>query len=106
MITVNLFKQSVCLALLAALSACATQTPYTADEETADQKIKDQILVNYKKEKYIFLDHVDITVYKSTVILGGLVFEPADRDVAVQDARKVPGVKQVSDQIEVESNAY
>ncbi|KXW56539.1 BON domain-containing protein [Ferrovum sp. PN-J185] len=104
--TVNFFKRSLCLALLAALTACATQTPYTAEEETADQKIKDQILENYKHEKYTFLGHVDVTVYKGTAILGGLVFEPADKDVALRDARKVEGVKEISDQIQIESNAY
>ncbi|HQT81718.1 MAG: hypothetical protein B7Z60_05800 [Ferrovum sp. 37-45-19] len=97
---------SLGLMTLLLLSACATPAPYTAAEESNDQKIKDQVLEKFKHEQYTFLGHVDITVYKSTVILGGLVFEPVDRDVALRDARSVQGVKAVNDQIEIESNAY
>ncbi|MBU6468845.1 MAG: BON domain-containing protein [Betaproteobacteria bacterium] len=102
----NSIKLSLGILTLLLLNACASTMPYSAEEQSTDQSIRERVLENFKQEKYTFLDHVDVTVYKSTVILGGLVFEAADRDLAVQDARKVTGVKQVSDQIEVESNAY
>ncbi len=88
------------------LISCATEAPYTDKQKAADDKIKEEIRKIYEAEKFTYLSHVDITVYKGTVVLGGLVFQPHDRRIAIEDAKKVEGVKSISDQMEVESNAY
>ena len=92
----------VCAAL--ASTGCAS-APYSEEQAQTDRQLSETVRAALLSEPRAYLVHVDVTVYRSVAVLGGLVFDPDSRSAAVQAASQVPGVQSVTDFIQVSGNA-
>jgi osmotically-inducible protein OsmY len=68
-----------------------------------DTKIKTQILWHYNREADILTSQVDVVVRQGRVLLTGTVDKPRLKVEAVRLAWKVPGVREVMDEISLEN---
>jgi osmotically-inducible protein OsmY len=73
----------------------------TAAERAADSKIADQVEAALTADPNIYARHIDVTVDRGVVNLGGYVWETDDFLIARRDAASVPGVKAVITQMEL-----
>jgi osmotically-inducible protein OsmY len=97
-------KKLILLLLVVACSACTTVAPRTEQQAVLDSQIEQQVKKSLVAEKKAFLDHVDVYSYNGAVWLGGVVFNAEAKIIAVQDAKKVSGVKEVQDSIQISIN--
>jgi osmotically-inducible protein OsmY len=110
------------IAILAGLAACASAW---ADEARApanaplqaivvrakkvpvvlpDAEVKEHVEAAMHADPYFLDEHVTITVKNGTVILEGIVSDPWDLLHATRIARKIPGVKSVFNNLDLEEN--
>jgi osmotically-inducible protein OsmY len=68
-----------------------------------DAKIKSQILWHYSREADFLANQVDVVVRQGIVLLTGAVDQPRLKVEAVRLAWKVPGVREVRDEISLEN---
>lgn len=68
-----------------------------------DTKIKTQILWHYTREANILSSQVDVVVRQGRVLLTGALEDPRLKVEAVRLAWKVPGVREVMDEISLEN---
>jgi osmotically-inducible protein OsmY len=87
------------------VGSAATTVATTATEERTvsgiwdDSKIKTQIIWHYSKHKNDLAGRVDVVVRQGRVLLTGTVDTPQQKIKAVKLAWKVPGVREVMDEI-------
>jgi osmotically-inducible protein OsmY len=88
---------------VAAQIAAQPKPPQITDEQIARQ-IYDQ-LQQFKQSGYLHGFRLDMQVLQGTVVLEGQVPAPEQKQLALEVARRVPGVYQVVDMIRVEPPA-
>jgi osmotically-inducible protein OsmY len=90
------------LVLTNGIVACAsTQAPRSEAERRADATIAGQVESALLADPTIYARHVDITVDRGVVHLGGYVWSAHDYQLARNDAASVPGVRAVDVEMEL-----
>jgi osmotically-inducible protein OsmY len=90
------------LVLTYGIVACAsTQAPRSEAERRADATIAGQVESALLADPTIYARHVDITVDRGVVHLGGYVWSAHDYQLARNDAASVPGVRAVDVEMEL-----
>ena len=82
--------------LLRALLAVAPAPPPMS---TDDVQIRDAILAELAKQKWVGKDMIDVTVDKGMVELSGAIFDERERQAAIVAAENVAGVRAVRDRL-------
>ena len=82
-------------------TACSSMPRRTPAERAADSKIADEVEATLTADPNIYARHIDVTVDRGVVQLGGYVWEPEDFQIARRDAAAVPGVTAVITQMEL-----
>jgi osmotically-inducible protein OsmY len=81
--------------------ACSVPPRRTPSERTSDAVIAVQVEATLLADPTIYARHVDVTVDRGVVRLGGYVWSAQDFRVARQDAASVAGVKSVVTEMEL-----
>jgi osmotically-inducible protein OsmY len=90
------------LVLAYGIVACASAPPPRSDSERlADATIAAQVESALLADPTIYARHVDITVDRGVVHLGGYVWSAHDYQLARNDAASVPGVRGVDIEMEL-----
>jgi hypothetical protein len=85
-----------------AIAACATHPPARAPaERAADAALAHEVWLALNADPELYSRHVDISVDRGVVRLGGYVWSADDFRLARNDAQGVPGVKSVAVQMEL-----
>jgi osmotically-inducible protein OsmY len=87
------------LAVLAA--ACSSLPPRSAAERSADAQLAAEVEAALDADAALFARHIDVSVERGKVYLGGYVWSVDDLYRAPQDARGVPGVTAVDSQVQL-----
>ena len=82
-------------------AACATPLPRTAAERSGDAVIAAQVEAALLADPTVYARHIDVTVDRGVVRLGGYVWSAQDFRLARQDAASVAGVKTVQMDMEL-----
>lgn len=99
---VSIRKLAIPAVLVAALAGCAG----TSKQESTGELIDDSVITTKVKTALLTEENVpgtaiSVTTFKGRVLLAGYVKSPDERQRAEGVARAVPGVKTVSNQIEI-----
>jgi BON domain len=86
-----------CVCLIAGLAACATRPPPTPE----DQSLTASVEAALENDQRIYARHVDVSVDDGVVHLRGFVWSPNELFYAKNDAASVPGVRGVSNELEL-----
>jgi hyperosmotically inducible protein len=89
------------MAATCAVIACSTTPRRTAPERASDAEIATRVEAALLADPDIYARHIDVTVNRGVVHLGGFVWEDADFRLARNDAASVPGVRTVEEQMEL-----
>jgi osmotically-inducible protein OsmY len=81
--------------------ACSTSPPRTEAERAADAAAAARVEATLDADPKIFARHIDVTVIRGVVHLGGYVWSDYDFLIARNDAASVPGVTTVVNQMEL-----
>ena len=92
---------SMALALLALMSACATNPARTAAELETDRQLERAVTQQLAEDPNVFAPHIQVSANRGVVTLAGMVFEGNDIFEAGRVAQGVPGVVSVRNQIEM-----
>jgi osmotically-inducible protein OsmY len=71
-------------------------------DPVADEKLKKQVEETLHADAFFYGEHVTVTINNGIVTLQGLVFDEGDMRSAVRIARRIPGVKRVVNDLEIE----
>jgi len=93
------------LVVVAFMSACRSTTGRSAGRVVDDKAISAQVKAKLAGEKLSSLTRIGVTTINGVVHLDGVVDKPEDRLKAEDIARKVKGVTQVIDNIQVSTPA-
>jgi hypothetical protein len=75
----------------------------TANKPVApDAEVKQQVETAMRSDPYFYDEHVTVTVKDGVVTLRGIVFDPWDLRTARRIAKRIPGVKRVINDLELE----
>jgi osmotically-inducible protein OsmY len=69
--------------------------------ELPDREVKSTVVHRLRENPYTADGRIRVSVSDGVVRLGGVVNSPEAREVAVDDARTIPGVTDVRDSLEV-----
>jgi BON domain len=98
---VNVMSLRSCLwvipVVIASLCACATRQPPTE----ADRSLAARVAVALDDDPNLYARHVDVYADDGVIHLTGFVFSPNELLYAKHDARSVPGVRGVADELEL-----
>jgi osmotically-inducible protein OsmY len=91
------------LALIAAsgVTACSTLPSRTPTEKSADAAIAAEVKSVLLADPNIYARHIDVTVDRGVVELGGFVWTNQEYLLARNDAASVPGVRSVNTQMDL-----
>ena len=100
----NRNMKTIGVAALLVLAGCASTKTQQApgeyvDDATVTTKVKAALVADSKAEAH----HIDVETFRGVVQLSGFVESDAERKAAVADAKKVTGVKEVRDNLQVRS---
>jgi len=100
----NRNMKTIGIAALLILAGCASTKTQQApgeyvDDATVTAKVKAALVADSKAEAH----HIDVETYRGVVQLSGFVESNSERAAAVADAKKVSGVKEVRDNLQVRS---
>ena len=93
---------SLLFASIAFIAACTTLPPRSASEVQADKRMEQAVEQQLANDSSLYSRHLEVSVYQGVVTLSGFVFEANDPAEAVRVAALVPGVKSVSNQIDLQ----
>jgi osmotically-inducible protein OsmY len=79
---------------------CAT-TVRTAEEQAADADVEARVEAALNSDSRIYARHVDVSVDRGVVYLGGYVWSDSELRFVKADAAAVPGVLAVANEIEL-----
>src|SRR5215475_14062362 len=85
------------------IAAYATSPPRTEAQRASDALTATAVEDALKADPRIYARHVDVKVSDGVAHLTGFVWSPNELYYARSDASKVPGVDQVSDELELKS---
>jgi osmotically-inducible protein OsmY len=71
-------------------------------DPVADEKKKQQVEEALHADAFFYGEHVTVTVNDGIVTLRGLVFDGGDMRSALRIARRIPGVKRVVNDLEIQ----
>jgi hypothetical protein len=75
----------------------------TASKPAApDAEVQQQVETAMRSDPYFYDEHVTVTVKGGVVTLTGIVFDPWDLRTARRIAKRIPGVKRVINDLELE----
>jgi osmotically-inducible protein OsmY len=91
------------LALIAAYgaAACSTLPTRTPAERTADAAMAAEVESVLRADPNIYARHIDVSVDRGVVELGGFVWTNQEYLLARNDAASVPGVRAVNTQMDL-----
>lgn len=72
-------------------------------ERVPDEELTRRVEVALQSDKYLYLDHVTIRVINGVVHLEGSVSEDCDLIDVLRYARRVPGVKRIVNELDLDS---
>ena len=81
--------------------ACSRLPPRSDAERSADAAAAAQVEVALDADPRIYARHIDVTVDRGVVHLGGFVWSDDEILFAKADAASVPGIKSVANQMEL-----
>ncbi|MBU6505120.1 MAG: BON domain-containing protein [Betaproteobacteria bacterium] len=84
------------------LAACATPEARSPDVLAQDVRILHEVEQGLHDNPRIYDRHIEISVYDGVVKLSGIVFDGNDMNDAVRIASRVPGVKSVKNEMQVQ----
>jgi osmotically-inducible protein OsmY len=87
--------------LACAVIACSTTPPRTAAQRAADADTADRVQAALLADPNIYARHIDVSVNRGVVHLGGYVWEDEDFRTARLDAASVPGATTVVTDMEL-----
>lgn len=87
------------------LAAAAVGAADRGGERRSDLWLKARIVTTYSLNRHLSPFPIDVAVHRGVVRLSGAVDSDVDRDLAVQIAKGVDGVRDVRDDIRVEPGA-
>lgn len=67
-----------------------------------DTEVKEQVETAMRSDPYFPDEHVTVTIKDGVVTLHGIVFDEWDLRVAKRIAKRIPGVKRVIDDLEIQ----
>jgi osmotically-inducible protein OsmY len=97
----RVFPAVVAVAATCAAVACSTTARRTAPERAADAELATRVEAALLADPGMYARHIDVTVVRGVVHLGGYVWEDDDFRLARNDAASVPGVRTVEVQMEL-----
>jgi hypothetical protein len=71
-------------------------------DPVADEKLKNQVEEALHADAYFYGEHVTVTINNGIATLRGLVFDDWEMRSAVRISRKIPGVKRVVNDLEIQ----
>jgi hypothetical protein len=71
-------------------------------DPVADEKLKNQVEEALHADAFFYGEHVTVTITNGIVTLQGLVFDDGEMRSAVRISRKIPGVKRVVNDLEIQ----
>jgi osmotically-inducible protein OsmY len=89
------------LLLGGSLAACSTAPRRTEAERAADADTAARVETALSADPQLFARHIDVWVDRGVVHLGGYVWSVSDLLLAQNLAASVPGVRAVSDEMEL-----
>jgi osmotically-inducible protein OsmY len=78
------------------------QTAGSLGADAPDRKLQKQVAAALHANPYLDDEHINTSVEKGVVVLGGLVFDDWDVRTALRTARKVTGRDPVIDSLSIE----
>lgn len=84
-----------------ATAACSSTPSRTPAERAADSQLAERVDAALSEDPDIYARHIDVTVNRGVVHLGGYVWENREFMIAQRDAASVPGVKAVNSQMQL-----
>jgi osmotically-inducible protein OsmY len=89
--------------VLVGLCACAAGPPRTKAERARDEQVSAAVQLALEADPRIYARHIDVSVEDGVAHLTGFVWLPEELYYAKSDAAGVPGVYQVSNELELKS---
>ncbi len=83
------------------IAACSSLPPRTGAERVADAAKAAQVQAALDSDSRIYARHIDVSVDRDVVHLGGYVWSDSDFRFAKNDAASVPGITTVVNQMEL-----
>ncbi|HSY94308.1 MAG TPA: BON domain-containing protein [Steroidobacteraceae bacterium] len=71
-------------------------------EAVPDAEVKQRVETAMRSDQYFYDEHVTITIKDGVVTLHGIVFDDWDLRTARRIAKRIPGVKRVINDLEME----
>lgn len=94
--------RTLCAAMAsAAIAACSALPSRTPTERSADAAIAAEVESALLADPNIYARHIDVTVDRGVVELGGFVWTNQEYLMARNDAAAVPGVRSVNTQMDL-----
>jgi osmotically-inducible protein OsmY len=97
----NALRAVVAVLAVCGIVACSAMPRRTAAERVADADIADRVQAALLADPNIYARHIDVTVNRGVVHLGGYVWEDADFRTAQRDAASIPGAETVVNEMEL-----
>lgn len=97
----SLLETVVALIVAASCVACSTQPLRSEAERAADENVAAQVETALQADPSLYARHIDVTVDRGVVHLGGFVWSAEELRLARYDAASVAGVKTVSPEMEL-----
>jgi osmotically-inducible protein OsmY len=95
------FRVVAALALSLSVCGCAIQPPRSDAQKVVDESLAAQVEAALDADPAIYARHIDVSVYRGVVHLGGFVWSAGDFLAAKADAASIPGVLGVADEMEL-----
>ena len=70
-------------------------------EPVPDAEVREQVETALHSDPFFYDEHVSVTIKNGVVTLHGIVFDDWDLRAAMRIAKKMPGVKQVVNDLEI-----
>lgn len=91
---------AVCVAAMSAL-ACSTSFAQSDSERSSDAETTTRVMAALSADSTLYAKHIDVSVKNGVVHLGGFVATEQELQQAQKDARSVPGVSSVRNEMQV-----
>ncbi len=95
-------RMSLWIILVVSIASCAALPPRSTAELESDNNLELAVTHQLNAAPNLYARHIDVSVNRGVVTLGGYVFENGDLFTAGKVASSVPGVVSVNNQVQVE----
>jgi len=93
--------RNLLVVLTCAAAACTSAPRRSPAERQADAALAARVEAALEADPRLFARHIDVSVERGKVLLGGYVWETEDFYLAPRDARAVAGVTGVESQMQL-----